>query len=423
MLVQQGFQFRLRRLRGAQERELVRWMGCARKVYNLALAAETALYEAGGKYPGYKGFCEMLTGFKEQYPYLEDPYSQVLQQSLKDLHRGFVNYFEGRAEKPTPKKKWRNDSIRIPQNFEVDAINGRVFIPKLASQCSDGKKCEKLGWLRFRMSRPIMGIPRNITIRRKSGKWYVSIQTQMEALSPIHIHANDAVGVDMGVVRFATLSDGSFLEPLSSFKRLERRLAVAQQKLSRCVKYSSNWKKHCARVSQLHIRIANARRDYLHKHSTTIANNHGYVVMEDLQVKEMSKSAKGTVETPGKNVKAKSELNKAILDQGWYSFRLMLEYKLGWRGGKLILVPPQNTSRQCLCCGYTDKGNRPSQAQFRCLVCGFEENADVVGAVNILRRGLPHIPQTTREGYSLVKPLLAPAETQRAGHAQLPVAA
>ena len=115
--------------------------------------------------------------------------------------------------------------------------------------------------------------------------------------------------------------------------------------MSRKVKFSSNWKKAKARVQRIHSRIGNARRDYLHKTSTTISQNHAMVCIEDLQVRNMSKSAAGTTESPGRNVRAKSGLNKAILDQGWAEFRRQLDYKLAWNGGHLIAVPPQNTSR------------------------------------------------------------------------------
>jgi len=111
------------------------------------------------------------------------------------------------------------------------------------------------------------------------------------------------------------------------------------------------------------------------------------VCIEDLQVGNMSKSAAGSVETPGRNVKAKSGLNKSILDQGWYEFRRQLEYKQAWRGGQVIAVNPRNTSRTCPACAHVSAENRRTQAQFRCVGCGFEENADVVGAINVLRAG------------------------------------
>jgi putative transposase len=214
----------------------------------------------------------------------------------------------------------------------------------------------------------------------------VSIQTERAVEQPVP-KATCALGIDVGIARFATLSDGTFLAPLNSFKKHEARLRRYQRAMRRKVKFSNNWKKAKARVQRIHTRIGNARRDYLHKATTTISQNHAMVCIEDLQVRNMSKSAAGTSEQPGRNVRAKSGLNKSILDQGWFEFRRQLEYKLAWNGGILIAVPPQNTSRTCPCCGHVSAENRKTQAQFLCVECGFEENADLVGAINILARG------------------------------------
>lgn len=140
-------------------------------------------------------------------------------------------------------------------------------------------------------------------------------------------------------------------------------------------------------MTKLHIRIANSRFDYLQKLSTYVAKNHGTVVLEDLKVSNMSASAKGDKDNPGKNVAAKSGLNRSILDQGWHAFEMMLKYKLAWLGGELVLIPPKNTSRKCPECRHTEKDNRKTQAQFRCQECGYSENADFVAARNILAAG------------------------------------
>ena len=118
-----------------------------------------------------------------------------------------------------------------------------------------------------------------------------------------------------------------------------------------------------------------------------ISKKHAIVCIEDLKVSNMSKSASGTVENPGKNVMAKSGLNKSILDQGWYEFRRQLSYKTEWQGGQLLLVPPHNTSRTCPSCSYVSGENRKTQSKFLCVSCGYNENADLVGATNILRAG------------------------------------
>jgi putative transposase len=130
------------------------------------------------------------------------------------------------------------------------------------------------------------------------------------------------------------------------------------------------------------------RNDYLHKASTAISKNHAVVSMEDLQVKNMTKSVRGTVENPGSNVKAKSGLNRAIVDQGWGELKRQFGYKSVWQGGVLVLVPAKYTSQNCCECGQTEKGNRTTQAVFQCRACGHQDNADTNAAKNILGAGL-----------------------------------
>ncbi len=298
-----------------------------------------------------------------------------LQQTLKDLERAYANFFAKRAEFPRFKKKGQSDSFRYPdpKQIKLDQGNARIFLPKL-------------GWLRYRNSREALGELRNVTVSLSGSKWFVSIQTEREVDQPLP-RSCTAVGIDMGIARFATLSDGSHLEPLNSFKRHETALRKAQQALSRKTKFSNNWKQAKAHIQRIHSRIGNTRRDYLHKATTTISQNHAMVCIEDLQVRNMSKSAAGTTEQPGRDVRAKSGLNKAILDQGWFEFRRQLDYKLAWNGGYLIAVPPHNTSRTCPACDHVSKDNRKTQAQFQCVECGFKEHADLVGAINVLRAG------------------------------------
>jgi putative transposase len=176
-------------------------------------------------------------------------------------------------------------------------------------------------------------------------------------------------------------------DPVNSFKQQQERLSRHQRAMAHRQKFSNNWKKAKAKVTKTHQKIANVRRDYLHKATTTISKNHAVVVAEDLQVRNMSKSAAGTAGQPGRNVKAKSGLNRSILDQGWSEFRRQLEYKQSWRGGDVLAVSPMDTSRTCPCCGHVAKENRQTQERFACVVCGFEENADLVGATNVLRAG------------------------------------
>ncbi len=371
----QAYKYELRP-NGQQERQMCRFAGSCRFVFNKALALQKERYEQGEKKLGYAGLCKLLTEWRNsaETAWLADAPVHPLQQALKDLERAYSNFFAKRAEFPRFKKKGQSDSFRYPdqKQIKLDQANSRLFLPKL-------------GWLRYRNSRDVLGTVKNVTVSQSCGKWYVSIQTEREAEQPLP--QGGAVGIDMGVARFATLSDGSFYAPLNSFKRHETALRKAQQAMSRKTKFSNNWKKAKAHVQKIHSRIGNARRDYLHKVTTTISQNHAMVCIEDLQVRNMSRSAAGTADAPGRNVRAKSGLNKSILDQGWFEFRRQLDYKLAWNGGHLIAVPPQNTSRTCPCCGHVSAENRQTQARFECVECGFEENADVVGAINVLRAG------------------------------------
>jgi putative transposase len=369
----QAYKFELKP-NGQQQCLMRRFAGSCRFVFNKALALQKERHEQGEKKLGYAALCKRLTEWKAQpeTPWLSDTPSQALQQALKNLERAYKNFFAKRADFPRFKKKGQSDSFRYPQGFRLDQPNNRIFLPKL-------------GWIGYRNSRGVPGVVKNVTVSQSGGKWFVSVQTERQVEQSIP--QGSAVGIDMGVARFATLSDGSYFAPLNSFRRQETALRKAQQAMSRKQRFSSNWRRAKARIQRIHARIGNARRDYLHKATTAISQNHAMVCIEDLQVRNMSKSAKGNVENPGRNVRAKSGLNKAILNQGWFEFRRQLDYKLAWNGGYLIAIPPRNTSRTCPCCSHVSADNRQTQARFECVECGLTENADVVGAINILRAG------------------------------------
>ncbi|MBY4867806.1 transposase [Burkholderia sp. Bp9017] len=362
---------------GEQQCNMCGFAGACRFVFNKALALQKENYETDDKFIGYVTMAKHLTAWRNgtETPWLKDAPVHPLQHALKDLERAYKNFFAKRAAFPRFKKKGHGDSFRYPDSKQIklDQVGNRIFLPKL-------------GWLRYRNSRDVLGEVRNATVSRHAGKWFVSIQTSREVAQPVP-QATSAIGIDLGIARFATLSDGSFLAPLNSFKRHKARLRRAQRAMSRKVKFSRNWKKAKARIQRIHARIGNARRDYLHKATTTISQNHAMVCIEDLQVRNMSRSAAGNSDAPGRNVQAKSGLNKAILDQGWFEFRRQLDYKLAWHGGWLVAVPAANTSRTCPACEYVSIENRQTQAVFRCVGCGHEDHADVVGAINILARG------------------------------------
>ncbi|WP_176091451.1 RNA-guided endonuclease InsQ/TnpB family protein, partial [Burkholderia ambifaria] len=307
---------------GEQARKMRQFAGACRFVYNKALAFQKENHAAGEKFVGYVPMAKRLTQWRNgtDTPWLKDAPVHAQQCALKAVERAYVNFFEKRADFPRFKRKGVGDGFTYPDKNQIklERDNGRISLPKL-------------GFMRYRNSREVLGEVRSATVSLRAGKWYVSILAKGEVEHPVP--HGPAVGIDLGVARFATLSDGSFIAPLASFKKHEQRLAKYQRWMARKVKGSSNWKKAKARVQRIHSRIAHARNDFLHKASSTISKNHAMIAVEDLQVRNMSKSAKGNAEAPGRNVRAKSGLNKSILDQGWFEFRRQLEYKTAWRGG------------------------------------------------------------------------------------------
>ena len=374
-----------------QHEKLMQLCGMARFVWNKSLEICNQKREAGEKIPTAYTMIKWLPIWKKdpETEFLSQGNAVALQQKLSDLGTAWKRHFDdlekmkqGKIKElqfGAPRFRRRNDdrdnSIRIMQFSRYCKIdNRRVKLPS------------KLGWVKFRKSRQIEGEIKNCTITRTSGHWYISFQTEQELPDPIH-SSEQAVGLDVGIAKFVTLSSGKQYQPLNVFKKHQLQLASEQRKLSRKVKFSANWQKQKQRINRLHSKIATCRQDFLHKTSTEISKNHAMVVIEDLKVSNMSRSAKGTVEKPGVNVKAKSGLNKSILDQGWYEFRRQLEYKQHWLGGDVVAVKPQYTSQTCSSCGHICKDNRKSQADFKCVACGHAENADINAAKNILASG------------------------------------
>jgi len=373
--IRKAYRYRLKTNSDIEEK-LTRYCGSARFLWNKSLAMNLERLEHKQGILWYNELAYWLTVWKrsEEYGFLKECPSQVLQQKLRDLERAFKDCFDKSQpfkRVPVFKKKGFGDGIRFPQGFKI--VNRRIFLPKI-------------GWVGFHKSCDISGAIKNITITTRGGKWYISIQVEQQ--HKIRKHLSDSeIGIDVGISCFAAFSDGTLVEGVHSFRGHEKRLAREQRKLSRKKKGSENWKKQKREIAKLHHTIANVRSDFLHKLSTGISENQARVYVEGLQIKNMSASARGTVEEPGRNIKSKSGLNKSILDQGWYEFKRQLGYKLSWRGGILVEVNPRHTSQTCSCCGHTAKENRVSQDVFRCQVCRHEENADINAAKNILTVG------------------------------------
>lgn len=375
MLIRKAFKFRLK-TNDNVNKQLSQFAGCCRFVWNKAWALNLERLRNRKGILRYHelDFWTKLWKDSEEYGFLRLCHSQILQQKLKDLDKAYKDAFDKTQPNkrlPKSKKKGVGDSFRFPQGFKL--AGNQVYLPKI-------------GWVRFFQSRKIVGTPKNVTVSRRGEFWYISVQTEIEIAQPQH-PSSSLVGIDLGITRFATLSNGDFLEPKNSFRAHEKKLKKAQQILSKKVKFSKNWSKQKRKIQTLHHRISNIRSNYLHIASHQISKNHAIIVMEDLKVSNMSRSAKGDTVNPGRNVAAKSGLNKSILDQGWYTFGQQLSYKQYWRGGEVLRVNPKNTSITCLECSCCIKENRKTQSVFECIRCGYRNHADLVGAINVARAG------------------------------------
>lgn len=312
----------------------------------------------------------------EEYGFLKECPAHCLQQTMRDLEKAFRDGFDKTQPNkrlPTWHRKNTHDSFRFPDPKQIEIDNNRIKVPKL-------------GWIRFYKSRDIVGDINYVTIKRHGNHWYVSISVTQQINLPKQLPTS-SIGIDMGIANFAALSNGLLIQPINSFRNLSLRLAILQRRIAKKVKFSKNWHRIQMKLRKLHSKIANIRNDFLHKLTSNLSKKHAMIVVEALQIRNISKSAKGTIDNPGSNVKAKAGLNKSILDQGWGEFKRQLKYKLAWNGGMLIEVPPQHTSQKCSKCGHTTKANRTTQANFCCQACYFTEHADINAALNILAAG------------------------------------
>ena len=379
MLIRKAFKYRLK-TNPEIEHVFSVFAGHSRFVWNYFWHINKRRLENKQKIMRYFEMNYWLTLLKQsdEYGFLSDAPAHILQQKLKDLDKAFRDGFDKKQplkRMPGLKKKTLDNSFRYPEPKQFRIDNKRLFLPKVS-------------WVGFFKSQNIVGIPKNLTISKQNKNWFCSIQVELDKdISQKSISLSNVVGIDVGITKFAALSNGEYIEPINSFRSQEKRLAKAQRLLTRKEKFSNNWRKCVKQIQGIHSKIKNIRLDFLHKETTKLSKNHALVVVEDLKIKNMSRSAKGTDTRPGRNVKAKSGLNKSILDQGWGMFRSQLEYKMVWNGGLLIKVPPHHTSQKCSKCFYTHADNRLKQEIFCCAKCDHEENADRNAAKNILTAG------------------------------------
>ncbi len=373
MLIQRANIYRLEPT-AEQADAFTQWVGACRFVYNIALEQRRTWGKSHRL--SYNQQQAEITHLRAEIDWLRAVPVHALQTSVRALDSAFQRFFMGLGGYPQSRKKFLDDNFTLPDPSYLGF--------KRLNKNRGAIKLPKVGWVKLVGYRPLGGELRSITIKHKAGRWYASVAWRVEIDEPA-ASILPHIGIDRGIAVFAALSDGTQVAPLNAFKTIKDKLAKEQRKLARKTKFSANWKKQKAKITRLHTRAANARKGFLHKLSTDLAKSHGAIKIEKLQVQNMSRSAKGTVDNPGTNVRAKSGLNRSILDQGWGMFATMLKYKLAERGGELQYVDPAYTSQTCAECGVIDKASRKDQATFECQHCGHQDNADVNAARNILQ--------------------------------------
>lgn len=394
-----AFKYRLHPTAEQAER-MQNWFGATRFVYNLAreqreMAWNSAfrddrkLVKEAPKGPGFQPLpseysqSSELPALKKEAEWLKDCPAWSLQAALNDLDRAYKAFFKGHAHYPDWRKKHRNNSFRYnAQSLRITKLNknwAEVSIPKMAY-----KKNGQTRQVRFRLDRELLGKVKQYTVSWDGQHYWISFICNIEIAEVKTPTA--AVGIDRGVSVPLMLSDGSEFHLPAAVDELAKRHKTAQRVLSRRKLGSARRAKARQVASGLKAKQARVRREWQHETTTEIARKYGYVAVEELKTKNMTRSAKGTVEEPGKNVKAKSGLNREILNVGWFEIQRQLDYKLDSIGGELYAVDPKHTSQSCSVCGHTEQENRKSQAKFKCTSCGHTENADRNAAKNILNR-------------------------------------
>jgi len=345
-----------------QMASLARAAGARRFVFNWALGEWRAQYSLTGKSPTRAELCRALTRLKREpgNEWMLDISSSLMQQAIIDVWRAYRNFFAGRSGYPRFKSKKRDPGrFRYPAGVRIEG--DRIFLPRI-------------GWMRLRLSRSVEGKVKSVTVKRRAGKWFVLALSELEAdpRPVLPCDARDVVGIDLGVARLATLSDGTLVAHPRFAAREEVRIRRAMRALSRKRPGSRNRAKQCRRLAVLHARVADRRKDFLHKLTSGIATTYGGFCVETLDVRGL----------------ARTKLSKSVLDAGLGEFLRQLEYKADWRSKPFVAVGRfYPSTKTCGMCRRLNPDLERSARTWRC-VCGTIHDRDLNASCNIRTEGL-----------------------------------
>ncbi|MFC5746861.1 RNA-guided endonuclease InsQ/TnpB family protein [Actinomadura rugatobispora] len=343
----------------------------ARYVWNLAVEQHSFWSPHRGRAPGYNEQSRQLTAARAEFDWLQAGSQTVQQQALRDFAQAMGNFFAGTHRRPTWRKQGVHEGFRQVgvKPHQVERLSrrwGAVLVPKC-------------GWVRFRLSRPVPpGVKSYRVTRDRAGRWHVAFA---HVPPPVPGPGEGTViGVDRGVTVSAALSTGALLKVPGLIPGETRRRKLLARKLGRARRGSRRRARLKAALARLKARQTDRRKNWVEQTSTTLARQFDAIGVEDLNIRGMTRSAKGTLQRPGRNVAAKAGLNRGILASGWAMLVERLEHKAP---GRVYKIDPAYTSQRCSACRTIDPQARESQARFRCRSCGFACNADVNAARNI----------------------------------------
>jgi putative transposase len=354
----------------AQETILAGHCAHARFVWNLAVEQQSWWRPGRGSVPGFCAQAAQLTEARAEFGWLRDGSQMVQQQALRDFAQAMANHFAGTHRKPTCRKAGRNEGFRI-----VALQSGHI---RRLSRKTGEVRVPKVGWVRFRWSRPVPRAKSYRVTRSRAGRWHIAFAAIPQPVPGPG--TGQVVGIDRGVAVSAALSTGELLR-CPGLRHTEReRLVRLRRKLARARKGSGRRRQVKTAIATLKAREVDRRKDWAEKASTSLARQFDLIRVEDLPITSMTRSGKGTAERPGRNVRQKAGLNRGILASGWGRLVRRLEDKAP---GRVERVNPAYTSQRCSVCGHVAAESRESQALFRCTACNYTSNADVNAARNI----------------------------------------
>lgn len=345
-------------------------------VWNIGLEQRRE-YRRRGAFIGWAQQCRELTEAKAEHSWLAEAPSHCLQQALLDLDRACKKHGAFKVGWRSA-KRWP-PSFRFPDPVKIDMrrLNRRWGEVKLP----------RFGWVRFRWTRSLGGAIRNATVLRDGGRWHVSFCVE-DGEKTAELSGKPPVGIDRGVAVAVATSDGWLRDRRFVTSGEAKRLRRLQQQLARCKRGSKRRKAVIAKIGRLRAQERTRRTDFCAWTACRLTRDHGLIAIEDLRIGNMTASAAGSTTEPGRNVRQKAGANRAILGKGWGLFASALEHKARYTGSTIVRVNPAYTSQTCSACGHVAAESRESQARFRCVACGFQVNADVNAAKNILAAGL-----------------------------------